>query len=298
MRVLITGATGFIGRHIVNTLLNSNRLALLVRDANSASQFKSRISSLITGNLNNLGTAKKSIQEFMPEACIHLAWQSIPDYSPATSKLNLQQSIEFIDFISNETECKKIIISGSCSEYGRTQGECIETDQVYTTSYFSWSKQALYKYASLVCEKLSINLVWFRIFYAYGPGQRTSTLIPSLVKAFRDGNQPKISSPLNSNDFIYVDDIANAFKLALEKDADSGIYNLGSGKSNSIIEICDLVEQKVCGTKIFSEHLRRKDLSQNPVNFWSNISKIRKSIGWYPHYSLTEGIERYIQYLL
>lgn len=298
MRILITGATGFIGRHVVNAIQSDeNKLALLVRNVSTDLHLKATNAILLSGSLSDIGAVKESIKEFAPEACIHLAWQGIPDYSAGISKLNLHQSIELIDFLSTETECKKIIVSGSCFEYGKTQGECNESDCVITTSFFAWAKQSVYNYYTLLCEQSLIDLIWFRIFYVYGPGQRTGALIPALTQAFFRGEQPNVRSPFDSNDFVYIEDLANAFQLALEKDIASGIYNLGSGKAHSVLEVCRIVEQQVSGSTNFSDHFPEQNTPQGHVCFWSNIAKSRRIFGWEPKYSLKAGIQRYMESL-
>jgi len=295
VRILITGATGFVGTHAINVLQGGeHKLALLVRDVHKALHLKRANTTLLIGNLGELDAVKDSIKEFAPQACIHLSWTGIPDYSAVTSKLNLYQSIELIDFLSTETKCKKIIISGSCFEYGKIRGECNESEPVRTTSFIAWAKQSLHNYSLLLCEQSSINLIWFRVFYVYGPGQRTNAIIPTVVQAFLKGEKPCIHNQFNSNDFIYVEDVAEAIRLAIEKDADSGIYNLGSGKATSILEVCRVVEDQVSGSKVFSE-FPKQSASGDHVCFWANITKTKKAFGWEPRYSLSAGVQRYTQ---
>lgn len=296
MRILITGPTGFIGKHVINALRgNEHKIALLDKCFPKRSPIESKTFSFIEGGLENLDPLKPSIIDFSPEVCVHLAWQGIPDYSLEISRLNLNCSLELIDFLTHETDCKKIIISGSCFEYGKTTGICKESDPVQTTSYIAWAKQSLYNYSLLLCKQTGINLIWFRFFYVYGPGQREGTLIPSLVKELFVGKRPNIHDPLNSNDFIYVGDIANAIRLAVEKDVDSGIYNLGSGKATSVLDVCKIVEQSVTRTTCISDNLKKQNSSNDHVCFWSDISKAENNLGWRPRYSLENGIQEYLK---
>ncbi|MBU4184753.1 MAG: NAD(P)-dependent oxidoreductase [Proteobacteria bacterium] len=298
MRILITGATGFVGRHVVKALQNYGyRLALFVRNIDGALKLKNLDTEFIKGDLGNLDAVKKSIREFEPEVCIHLAWEGIPDFSAEKLKLNLDNSINFLNFIIKKTDCKKLIVSGSCFEYGKTKGACKESDNVKTTSFFAWAKQSIYNYASLLCEQSAIDLIWFRIFYVYGPGQRAGSLIPAIINKFNKAERPDIMKPHNKNDFVYVEDVAKAFQIAATNKIPSGVYNLGSGISTSVYEVCKTAERLITGQTLMSEQLRKTNNEQEIVDFWANISKISHTLDWSASTSLEEGIKKYIQAL-
>ena len=298
MRILITGATGFVGRHVVKVLQNHGyELALFVRNIDGSLKLKNLDTEFIKGDLGNLDAVKISIREFEPEVCIHLAWEGIPDFSAEKSKSNLDNSIDFLDFIAKETDCRKIIISGSCFEYGKTEGACKESDNVQTTSFFTWAKQSIYNYASLICEQSAIDLIWFRIFYVYGPGQRAGSLIPAIINKFNKAERPDIMSPHNKNDFVYVEDVAKAFQIAATNKIPSGIYNLGSGISTSVYEVCRTAEMLITGQTFMSEQLRNTNKKQEITDFWADTSKTSQTLDWTVSTPLEEGIKNHIHAL-
>ena len=298
MRVLVTGATGFVGRHVVKALQNYGyELALFVRNVDDALNLKKLDTVIIQGDLGNLDAAKNSIQKFNPEVCIHLAWKGIPDYSADISKSNLDNSINFLRFIAKETDCRKIVISGSCFEYGKTKGACKESDTVQTTSFFAWAKQSIYNYVSLLCEQSAIDLIWFRIFYVYGPGQRAGSLIPAIIYKFSKAECPDIMSPDNKNDFVYVVDVAKAFQIAAINKIPSGIYNLGSGTSTSVYEVCKTAERLITGQTFMSEQLRNTNKEHKVTDFRADISKTSQTLDWAVSTPLEEGIKKHIHAL-
>jgi nucleoside-diphosphate-sugar epimerase len=295
VRTLITGATGFLGRHVVRKLQNrGNIIALLTRNVAKAQNLANRDTEILEGELGKLSTAKTALQRFDPDVCIHLAWAGIPDFSADISKSNLDNSIDFLQFIGENTKCRKIIVSGSCAEYGKAYGRCKESDDVRTPSFFVWAKQAICNYASLLCEKLSIDLIWFRIFYVYGPGQRTGSLIPSVVHCYSRLKRPEITSPENKNDYVYVEDVAEAFLVAATNSIPSGIYNIGSGVSTSAFDVSKTAELLITGQSCKSEQLRNTTASNAVIDFWAYTRKTKDVLGWKSRTSLEEGIQKTI----
>ncbi len=300
MKVFITGATGFVGTHVlaaVNALGHDILASTLEEDKTENNP--SNIHWLY-GDFSDLKFLRTRLTSFNPDVIIHLAWQGIPDYSETSSRRNLNHSIELIDFILSKTNCKKIIVSGSCWEYGKTQGACKESSLVNIDSYFAWAKFSLYKYLSVKCDKKNVVLNWFRIFYVYGPGQREKSLIPTLIKSIGQSKTPRITSPLNKNDFVYAEDVAKVFAKTIDTDLPSGVYNLGSGCSTSVYDLCRIVEKKLIGTQIISRNIiedwNQVDIVES-IDFWADMTKTRKALNILGSTSLEEGIELYVQSL-
>ena len=290
MKALLTGASGFVGRHVLSALVSSGTQVLALTRQN----FIVDNVLLLRSDLANLKSLKPTIIEFRPDAVIHIAWQDIPDYSQRKSRLNLNLSIDFLDFILDDTDCKKIIVSGSCWEYGKKQGACNESDPVNIESYFTWAKHALNQYLSIKCAEKGVALNWFRIFYIYGPGQREWSLIPTLIKSIGEAKSPSLNSPMNKNDFVYVSDVALAFAKAVEMDLPSGIYNLGSGESTSVYDVCRIVEKQLLGSTTISHNVMYNGAETESVNFWADMSKTKEELNMLCDTLLRDGIKSHI----
>jgi UDP-glucose 4-epimerase len=291
MNVILTGGTGFIGNHLLKALIDNNHNVLLLAEEDT--EIKNCGFQLAYVNLLDLENQKQKIIDFNPEAVIHLAWAGIPDYSEDVSKKNLDMSINFLDFIIEETKCEKILVAGSCFEYGTIEGVCSETDYVNYNSFISWAKISLYEYLKLKTLKHNFNLLWFRIFYVYGPSQREASLLPFLISSLAKDEVPNIRTPHNKNDFIYIDDVVNGFISGLNYEAPSGIYNLSSGATTSVLQICKYVESLFsCEETVLSvlENIPQDKI----VNFWGNNSKAREYLHWTPQVSMKEGLKRTI----
>lgn len=291
MNVLITGASGFIGSHLINEeLLEKHNIAIFSR----AKNLKHSKAKLIEGDLADVGKSIDKIKIFDPAIIVHLAWQGIPDFSMQMCSLNLNYSINFFDKIIENTDCKKIIISGSCFEYGQNKGVCKESDLLNINSYFSWAKHSLSNYLSVKCAEKNIILNWFRIFYAYGPLQRKDSLIPTLIKKIASNKVPKINTPLNKNDFIYVKDVAKILSLTIDEDILSGVYNLGSGTSSAVYEICQIVEKHLMASDNISTQVLKNNKNSESVNFWASMDKLKSELQPLSFTDLNIGIKRQI----
>lgn len=292
MRALITGASGFVGKPLVEKLSKLGfEILAITRSIPSISDGVQV--HWIQADLSIKESYQFEVNKFAPEIIIHLAWQDIPDFSIEKSKANLNQSLEFIYFIAGLKSCKKILFSGSCLEYGNASGECIESKIVKgSKNHFTWAKNSLRKKAELICKKNLISFAWFRIFYVYGPGQRPESLLPSILSKLKEGKLPEIHSLYNANDYIYIDDVVNAFVNASIYNFSSGIYNLGSGFSTNVIQICLYAEKIVLNSSCLSDDLKSKTVHNLPdVNFWAEMTLTTRIFRWKTKTDLVNGIQ-------
>jgi len=295
LKILITGATGFIGLPLVKFLAEQGH-EILALTRTPLKELKSV--TFLKADLSSPKTYFEKVASFRPEVVIHLAWQDIPNFSFEKSKNNLNYSLDFLSIVISLTSCKKIIVSGSCFEFNKLNGACLESDKGLPKDDFTWAKHSLLSWLEFKCNKVGIQLAWLRIFYVYGPRQRSDSLIPYILSSLKNGNLPEIRTPNNSNDFIYIEDVVKAFSNAILMDYPSGIYNLGSGFSSPILDVCTLAEKIVLGTSNLSQKLKKESLDI-PVscNFWANYSESKTYLNWNPSIDLEEGISKTWQWI-
>src|SRR3989338_1975081 len=226
MRIVVSGATGFVGSHTIQALAaNGHEVLSLAKHAAEAPPVA------IAADLAGEDTAwQSSVRAFAPEAAIHLAWEGIPDYGPEMSARNERASIAFFGFL--ESICiQRIVGVGSSWENMHANA-------------FTAAKDAVRHFGESLDQKGSLAFAWARIFFAYGPRQRSNALIPSMVRSIQKGESVQLTKPQAQNDFIYIEDVAHALALLATTTAPSGIYEIGSGVAASVQEIARLVHEQ------------------------------------------------------
>ncbi|MCK4364480.1 MAG: NAD(P)-dependent oxidoreductase [Thermoplasmatales archaeon] len=293
MRVFITGGTGFIGTHLIKNLQDSNHdiLLLTLEGEELPEAFPVNIKT-IEGNLSNIDKWQNKIEKFQPDATIHMAWEGLPNYDYKTSARNLEYGIKFITMLS-EVGCKRVICTGSCWEYGKKHGKISEDEMPVSTNSFTAAKNALNIMGHEIAKENNMNFIWTRLFYVYGSGQRSYSLIPHIINCIKNGKKPEIKTPDAKNDFVYAEDVVNALSMILEKCNKSTVYNIGSGHSTSVKDVVEIVCQNYdFDCKISSDH----QVNKSSVDFYADISKIKKETGWEPKTSIQEGIKNTVKY--
>jgi UDP-glucose 4-epimerase len=292
VNILVTGATGFIGSNLVQKLSNSGHNLLCLSRKKEKFFFKKNIQWL-KSDLSSPSSYTDEVEDFRPNVVIHLSWQDIPDFSLSKSKLNLNQSIDFLSFVINLGSCQKILVSGSCFEYTNPKGICREADNNFPNSYFSWAKLSLYSWLSINCNEKEIDFAWIRMFYVYGPGQRLNSLIPTILSSLKNKSLPNINNYSNANDYVFIDDVIDAFDLCIENKFSSGIFNIGSGHSIPVLEIFKYAELIILESDDFSREIDcNKHLSNLNIDFWADISKAKKEINWAPKIEIEAGLTK------
>lgn len=291
MKILITGITGFIGQRLLPQIGTADEVFVVCQKP--VTGFPDNV-SVIEADLNDPGSLFDKLKIICPEVCVHLAWEGIPDYGFNISRRNLDQASRLWRHLVEECGCSKIIATGSCWEYGKSFGACREDDKILTDSYFTWAKHSLVDLGGMLAAKHRMSFIWARIFYAYGPGQYGASLIPMMADALKKNEQPMVKTPHNANDFIYVDDVAQALSLMVHKKVPTGIYNLGAGRSVPVWKVCEYLEKAMGQEPKWAKRLRETDI-QPTADFWADTSKSSSILGWSSKIDIEEGIRRYVK---
>ena len=277
----MTGATGFIGSRLL-PLLKDHDVLCLTRDAQRLPPAL-RVKSLLA-DLAKPARFRGELERFAPQWCIHLAWEGLPDYSPARCQANLDAGTALFQMLG-EIHIERVIVAGSCWEYGAASGAASEDQTPVDVGDFAASKNALRQNLANTAATFGYEYRWARVFFAYGPGQRSGSLIPLSHAAYSRGVDPAIQNPDLAQDFIHVDDVAGGLLALASHDMISGIYNLASGKPHTVGEVVNHV----------AAHLGRQapfPATAPKAGFWADMTKTTNACGWTPAITLDDGIGR------
>ncbi len=294
MRLFVTGGTGFIGQHVVHALhAAGHELLLLTLADEDLSRLKTYPGLLFfQGNLADIEPVKTRLEAFKPEAVVHLAWEGIPNYDYQTSTKNLFHSLRLMNVLA-ELGCEKVLCTGSCWEYGEKIGQLREDSPVKASTPFTAAKISLQTMGREIAKANAMDFLWVRLFYVYGPGQKSHSLIPHIITAIRSGKSPEIKTPRTRNDFVYVEDVASAITALVGRKTKADTFNIGSGVSTEISDIITMVYRFYDVQQRFTPPAKTTD---TPVNFWADITRIQSETGWKPRVPVEEGIRRTVEF--
>jgi UDP-glucose 4-epimerase len=271
MKILLTGAGGFIGKNYLENTSYNNVFAV------SRSTVESdRIYQNYTGDLTDKSFIKKiAIEKF--DVIIHTAWSGLPNRTKDLNLLNFTMYTNMIDILSKNRDTKHIFI-GSCLEYGNSIGKVHENTQGSQIDNFGQTKLKLLNYI----ESSGVNYSWLRLFYAFGPYQHAKSLITSIQRDIYYERNIFLSNPNKTHDFIYIKDVISLIDKILDTSLSKGVYNCGSGIPVSISKIANTISNIMLQNSKFKEELE-------PALF-ADIDKAKKDLDWSPGYSLKSGL--------
>ncbi len=291
-RVLLTGATGFIGRNVVNELIQKGYTVFAPSNSVSLSENKDLIQ--IKLDLFDKLATENFLKENKFENLIHLAWYT--DAKCHSSDVNMDWTALSINLLKSfkNNGGKKALFAGSMSEYDFSYGYLKENLTPLTnSSLYGKCKASLYEIASSYAMQCDLDFKWARIFNVYGPYEKKSRLMPSVICSILNNEDVKVSPCTKTQDYLHVFDIASGIVALFESDV-KGAVNISSGKPvvlKSIVEkISELMDYK---GKILYGAI--------PANFEDNFvvgcnEKLLNDVGWTQKIDLEEGLKQTIDW--
>lgn len=299
-RVLITGANGFIGSHLVQRLVKDESLevAVLIRSKKNFLVKELNI-NILMADLLDFSTLKRAVNEFQPQIVYHLAgvrtlgrsWEDIRKayQTNLMGTMNLLHSLEGLDV-------KAIVLLGSAAEYGKGPAPFKEGQVLQPASAYGASKAAATSLGILCHQYFDLPIVIFRPTVVYGPGQGENFFFSQLCRSILSQRPFYMSPGEQYRDFIYISDVIESLSLVLcNPNAIGEVFNIGSGVSYPLRYIAKIA-CKYLGEKNLLQIGAKPYIPEEQFAYVVDIHLAQQVLKWQPKVSLEQGIASTIEW--
>lgn len=303
-RVLVTGATGFIGSHLVRRLVAEGTEVHALTSRVSA-VYPDRLRDLrggITlheGNLTDRSALDVLVQRSRPDYVFHLgaythvgkSWRRVDEcvQSNVQGTVNLLQALDGSGY-------RRFINTGTSEIYGDIDVPFREGDQVNPISPYAVSKYAAERFCRMFHRSYGWPIVVLRPFNAYGPAQSADRIIPEIIARGVRGDDLAMTEGRQTREFNYVEDLAEGFlHAATAPDVEGDLFNLGCGEEISMRDLATLVLD-VMGDPIVPEFGALPERPAEIRRMYADPEKARRILGWEPRHTLREGLSKTIDW--
>lgn len=283
LKIVITGASGFVGSNIARHLGKDNEVIGLTRSAGGWRTKGIKVEHLdICDRIKTIDLLRK----LRPDVLIHCAVYGGYHFEKDTEKVIKTNILGTLNLLDASENTSLFINTGSSSEYGIKQKPMKESDTLEPNTDYAMSKALVSNL--LHAGKYANKVTTLRLFSVYGYYEEKHRLIPTLLCSLINRERAKLSNPENVRDFVFVEDVSRAYeKVIKESDKiNSGeIFNVGSGVQSKISEVVEMLGIDA----IWNNEEREPEKKR----VWqADITKIKNEIGWMPETTLKEGLEK------
>lgn len=277
-KILVTGATGFIGQYVINELLQRGH-RIIASSAHPDKAMQTAWYSQVEYKPFDLSGFDPAIDYFRffgePDCLIHLAWEGLPNYKAAFHlESNFPRHAAFLENMVRHG-LGDITVSGTCFEYGMQDGALREDMKAMPVNSYAQAKDSLRRSLEALQEKESFVLKWVRLFYMYGKGQNPNSLLSQLDRALANNEKTfNMSGGEQVRDFLPVGKMAEYIvEIALQRQV-AGIINCCSGQPVTVKElVVDYLKKE--GKTIALNLGFYPYPDYEPMRFWGDNSKLQ-----------------------
>jgi nucleoside-diphosphate-sugar epimerase len=294
-KVFITGATGFIGSNLARRYLERGAEVFInVRTASDTWRIKDVLPEInsVPADITEYEKLRDALKKVRPEFIFHTAAYGGRPEQKITEKIintNITGTVNLVRSC-RDIGVSSIVNTGTSSEYGIKNSAMTESSLLEPVTEYGVSKAAATLFCQSYAAAYNLPIVTLRLFSPYGRYEQKSRLVPSVILAALQKVNPKISSREFVRDFVYIDDVLDAYEAAGNLKNPSGkIFNIGSGRQHSVGEVVDEII-KILGNEVTYESGIPQAWKNEPAFWQADIQKAKSELCWEPEYSLEKGL--------
>ena len=299
MRVLVTGASGLIGSHVVRALAGRGHAIFAATRKNKMAESQQHQPGdihFVEFDLNDAAGVLSAVNQIRPEVTVHLAWFAVPGkFWKAPANLECVNATLKLARVLAEAGCRRLLIAGSCAEYDWNYGFLSEKcTPLEPQTLYGVCKNALREILETYCLETSMQFAWTRLFYLYGPGENCERFVPSIILPLLRGETANCTSGKQIRDFLHVEDMAGAVS-AVATSAFTGAINVGSGQPVAIRTMVETIARILgCLDRVVFGAIPNSP--SEPPFVVADVRRLSQEIGWRPSYTLEDGLSQTVDW--
>jgi nucleoside-diphosphate-sugar epimerase len=293
MRVLLTGAAGFIGSHVARLVVaEGHEVMALVRPGRSLRRLEAVRDRLrfLEGDLREAAALEGPLRARVPDVCMHLAWYAEPGGQCLWAQENLDclsGSLSFLRVL-REVSCPRLVIAGTSIEYDTSTGYVSEASPIRPRNLYAAAKHALFLTATHFDPGGGLSVAAARIFSVYGPWEDPRRLVPFVISKLLAGEPCDLTRGEQIRDYSHVEDAASAL-WAIAKSSVAGAVNVGSSQPVSVASVAARLGELVGRPELLRFGVRPSPPGDPPF-LVANTDRLRNEVGYVPRYDLASGL--------